>query len=228
MKRLIAFVLFALGVCVFSMQAQEEQKVKFNPYYSIQDINVEYGGIASFNGGAMDSNYMQITYSRLFWDHFAFRAGAMAINNPGGFQWLAGVPVGISYRPGTVSFKDALAYSLQETVFDTVWYGLSGQSDLIGHDLLANLLLLLFRRMDFFVGITPGVYLGERSQDANVSTYGRFSLFGDAGAVFSIPIWRLTLNLSPAFHYSFLNNVELDGNPTRIMMSVSGGISYLF
>lgn len=228
MKRLIfllAAILCAGAVCA---NAQEEQKVKFNPDYSIQDISAEFGHIASFNGGAMDSYYLQLTYSRLFWRQFAYRVGAMAIQEPGGFPWLAGVPLAVSYRPWTVSFEEAAAFALKETIFDTVYDGLSGRSDQIGSDILFNLFWLLFRRAEFIVGVTPGIYLGTASSASNVATYGRVALFGDAGLKLSIPIWRMSLDVTPMIHYSFLRNTELDGEPTRLMLSISGGISYLF
>ena len=94
----------------------------------------------------MDSYYLQLTYSRLFWRQFAYRVGAMAVQEPGGFPWLAGVPLAVSYRPWTVSFEEAAAYALKETIFDTVYDGLSGRSDQIGSDILFNLFWLLFRK----------------------------------------------------------------------------------
>ena len=228
MRRLFtvfAGLLFAGAICA---NAQEEEKVRFNPDYSIQDIAVEYGRIASFNGGGMDSYYLQINYSRLFWRQFAFRTGALAVREPGGYEWLAGVPLAVSYRPWTVSFEDAVAYSLRETLYDTVYDSLSGRTDQIGSDILFNLFWLLFRRAEFIVGVTPAYYLGRVSAASNVDTYGRFALIGEAGLKLSIPIWRFSLDITPKAHYSFLKNTEIDGEPTRFMMSGSVGISYLF
>ena len=228
MRRFVSILAGLLCAGALCANAQEEEKIKFNPEYSIQDIAVEYGRIASFNGGAMDSNYLQINYSRLFWRQFAFRAGAMAVKDPGGFEWLAGVPLAVSYRPWTVSFEDAVAYTLQESLYDTVYDSLSGRSDEIGSDILFNLFWLLFRRFELIVGVTPALYLGNASPAANVNTYGRFAIIGDAGIKLSIPIWRLSLDITPQAHYSFLKNTELDGEPTRLMLSASFGISYLF
>lgn len=199
-----------------NIQAQETTKAKFNPDYSIQDISAEGGVLAAFNGGSMDAGYFQLTYSRLFWKHFAYRAGLMAAPDMGGFGPLAGIPLGISWKTGTVSFEDAASYALTGAINNAVWDGLSGHSDEIGSDMLTNLLFLLFRRWEFFVGVTPAYYAGN------------FALLGDAGVTLSIPIWRLTLNISPVFHYSFLNDIQTDGDPTRIMMSLSGGLSWLF
>ncbi|MBP5333127.1 MAG: hypothetical protein J6W94_06440 [Bacteroidales bacterium] len=228
MKRLFTILAGLLCAGIVCANAQDEDNVRFNPEYSIQDISVEYGRIASFNGGAMDSNYLQVNYSRLFWRQFAFRAGAMAVKDPGGFEWLAGAPLAVSYRPWTVSLEDAVAYTLQETLYDTVYDSLSGRSDQIGSDILFNLFWLLFRRFELIVGVTPALYLGNASPASNVNTYGRFALIGDAGVKFSIPIWRFSLDITPQAHYSFLRNTELDGEPTRLMMSASFGISYLF
>ena len=38
----------------------------------------------------------------------------------------------------------------------------------------------------------------------------------------------MSLDVTPMIHYSFLRNTELDGEPTRLLLSISGGISYLF
>ena len=211
-----------------SAQAQEVKKEKFNPNYSIQDVSAELGVLSSVDDGRMDTIFLQMTYSRLFWRHFAFRTGIMAAPEPGGFEYLAGIPLGISYKTGTVSFEDAASYALTGAISDAVWDGLFGHSDQIGGDILVNLLFMLFRRWEFYIGVTPGYYLGAPSKNEGVETYDRFSLWGDAGAILSIPIWRLSLNLSPTFHYSFMDNYTINGVPTRSIVSFSAGISWLF
>lgn len=220
---IISIVLFLAGTA--SLQAQTE---KFNPNYSIQDISAEFGVLTSVDDGNMDTIFLQMTYSRLFRRHFAFRTGIMAAPEPGGYEYLAGIPLGISYKTGTVSFEDAAAYALTGAVSDAVWDGLFGYGDQIWNDLIANLFFFLFRRWEFYIGLTPGLYLGAPSRNEGVSTFGRFSLWADAGAVLSIPIWRFSLNLSPTFHYSFLDNYTTDGIPSRSIMSFSAGISWLF
>ncbi len=220
---IISLVLLLAGTA--SLQAQTG---KFNPNYSIQDISAEFGVLTSVDEGNMDTIFLQMTYSRLFRRHFAFRTGIMAAPEPGGYEYLAGIPLGISYKTGTVSFEDAAAYALTGAVSDAVWDGLFGYGDQIWNDLIANLFFFLFRRWEFYIGVTPGLYLGAPSRNEDVSTYSRFSLWADAGAVLSIPIWRFSLNLSPTFHYSFLDNYTTDGIPSRSIMSFSAGISWLF
>lgn len=220
---IISIVLFLAGTA--SLQAQAG---KFNPNYSIQDISAEFGVLTSVDDGNMDTIFLQMTYSRLFRRHFAFRTGIMAAPEPGGYEYLAGIPLGISYKTGTVSFEDAAAYALTGAVSDAVWDGLFGYGDQIWNDLIANLFFFLFRRWEFYIGVTPGLYLGATSMNEGVSTFGRFSLWADARAVLSIPIWRFSLNLSPTFHYSFLDNYTTDGIPSRSIMSFSAGISWLF
>lgn len=211
-----------------TLHAQNETKPKFNPNYAMQSLSAEYGAIASFNGGAMDSQFIQLTYTHKFWKRFSFRGGAMAVPGPGGFQFFAGAPLGVSFSTGTATFEEAAAYALQESIFDVVISASWGNYGSLSHNLLENLLFLLFRRLDFFVGVTPGYYFGEPVNASNVTTYGRFSLWADAGMSLCIPIWRFTLNFSPVFHYAFINNCDMDNLPTRTMMSISGGISYLF
>lgn len=211
-----------------TLHAQNEPKPKFNPNYAMQSLSAEYGVMASFNGGAMDSQYFQLTYSHKFWRHFSYRTGAMAVPRPGGFELLAGIPLGLSFSTGTASFEDAASYALHQSIYDVVAGTIWGDYGGISHNLVENLLLLLFRRFDFFVGITPGYYFGKPSTASNITIHNRYSLWVDAGMTLSIPIWRFTLNLSPVFHYACINNCEMDNQPTRTVMSFSGGISYLF
>jgi len=82
------------------------------------------------------------------------------------------VPIGLSWRTGTLSFEDAAAFAVSGAIYDTVWDSLSGNTGRIGDDLFANLLLVLLRRMEFFVGLTPGFYLGAPSNDPAVTTSG--------------------------------------------------------
>ena len=125
---------------------------------------------------------------------------------------------------------------------------------------ILNLFNIFLRRSEFFAGITPGYLLGPESHVPKV--YGmttssrpllmetgfqlnnRFSLSADAGATLSIPLWRFSLDITPAIHYLFTNNVTesrqtfdiQNNNPTgppevkpiRWLFSVSGGLSFLF
>lgn len=221
-------VIISLALLLAGTASLKAQKAKFNPNYSIQDVSAEFGALTSVDNGNMDTIFLQMTYSRLFWRHFAFRTGIMAAPEPGGYEYLAGIPLGISYKTGTVSFEDAAAYALNGAINDAVWDGLFGRGDQIWNDLIGNLFFLLFRRWEFYIGVTPGMYLGAPSRNEGVDTFGRFSLWADAGAVLSIPIWRFSINLSPTFHYSFLDNYSVDGIHPRSIMSFSAGISWLF
>ena len=211
-----------------AVHAQGLQKVKFNADYSLQDIRADYGIIATTRGNGMNARCTQITYSRRFWRHLAWKAGVVSVPYPGGFEWLAGAPIAISYRTGTVSYEDAIGYALGSSISDVVYENIWGNPDNLWGDILFNIFMSLFRRSEFFIGVTPGLYLGERTQSELVQTYGRFAVTGDLGLVLSIPIWRFSLNITPAFHYSFTHNYDYDNVPTRSLISVQAGIGFLF
>ena len=51
--------------------AQEvRQQLRFNPYYSRQDIYAEWGRSNIRRG--MDTPYLQVSYTHLFWKHWAW------------------------------------------------------------------------------------------------------------------------------------------------------------
>ena len=121
-------------------------------------------------------------------------------------------------------------------------------------------LLSIFRRAEVFAGVTPGYLFGDGSIGRRLEGYSmdgtryesdegillnrRFMLTADAGFNLSIPIWRFSLDLSPAFHYlkspttSRIPTVHRPARttapwaPFRCLVhwyfSISGGISWLF
>jgi len=205
------------------------QKKKFNSELALTDIRFDIGILGSTaKDGGMAASLLQFTYSRKFWNRVVWRAGAQFASDACGYENLVGVPIGIGYRTGTLTFEEAATYAATGAVVDVVWDGLSGHPEQIGEDILANLLLLLFRRCEFYVGLTPGYYLGPASTDEAVDPLRRFSLTGDIGAVLSIPIWRFTVNLTPAYHYAFTKNYTYNGKAERHLFSATLGLGYMF
>ena len=83
-------VIISLALLLAGTASLKAQKAKFNPNYSIQDVSAEFGALTSVDNGDMDTIFLQMTYSRLFWRHFAFRTGIMAAPEPEALlPWLA-------------------------------------------------------------------------------------------------------------------------------------------
>ena len=85
------------------------------------------------------------------------------------------------------------------------------------NDVAANVLNIFLRRTEFFAGVTPGYMPGLEAKH-------RFSLAADAGMTLSIPLWRFSLDITPAAHYLITDNFE----GQRWLYSISGGLSFLF
>ena len=85
------------------------------------------------------------------------------------------------------------------------------------NDVVANVLNIFLRRTEFFAGVTPGYMPGLEPDH-------RFSLAADAGMTLSIPLWRFSLDMTPAAHYLVTKNF----GETRWLFSLSGGLSFLF
>lgn len=218
-RRLVCLLTFALMLGI-PAGAQEVQKQKFNVNASTQNIKADYGFyFALISDSPIDAQMAQLSYTRLFWKKLAVRGGLMVSPGAGGYSFLAGFPIALNYCPGTLGLEDALATAAGLSIADTVFDVLTGQPEAIGEDIAGNLLLVLFRRAEFFVGMTPGYFAGASSP---------LSLTADAGFILGIPIWRFGLNLTTAYHYSITKNVICREEPVRSFLSLTAGISYLF
>lgn len=224
-KYILAAAIVLLGA---GEGARAQQRERFNPDYALRDIRAEIGVMGAVKNDGVASGVFQLSYSRLFWRRLAWKTGAVYVPNPGGYEHLAGVPVGIALRSFTVPVEDALGYAVGESVYDAVSDSVWGRTDMIGGHILSNFLLALFRRSEFFIGLTPGYYMGAPAVADNVETFNRFALTGDLGFSLAIPIWRFSINITPAYHYSFIKNFEIDGAPARHLLSVTAGIGFLF
>ena len=118
-----------------------------------------------------------------------------------------------------------------------------------------NEVSLFFRRIEGYVGVTPGYVFGHD----NVYRYGaggrnpyeegirlnrRFTLTADLGFTYSIPIWRFSLDLTSSIHYLPTGNFseyhqdfdpltdrpvgQAIQKPLRWQGSIGIGLSYLF
>ena len=245
MITLFAAALAALAAGLVPAGAQE--RVRFNPDFSVRDIRAEYGiwtGLSRYTEPTY--RMAQATYTRRFWGPFAVRAGGLAYwrrtvvshetadgiqggSYSGGFDGFIGLPIGLSIRTRTASTGEALTNAVVYSTMDAIDYSVFGRGsyDGLGGAIIWNFLRALFRRSEFTLGVTPGLYAGNRQIG--------FGLTGDLGAVLAIPIWRFSLNITPALHYAFVPNKNLvpenapEGTkPTRLFLSATVGLEYLF
>ena len=227
--RIGKYILAAAIVLLGAAQAvQAQQKQRFDPDYALRDIRAEIGVVGAIKNDNVASGVFQLSYSRLFWRRLAWKTGAVYVPTPGGYDDLVGVPIGLAFRSYTMPVENALGYAVGESVYDAVNDSVWGRSDQIGGHILANFLLALFRRSEFFIGVTPGYYIGAPAAADNVETFNRFALTGDLGFSLAIPIWRFSINFTPAYHYSFIRNFEVDGIPARHLLSITAGVGFLF
>lgn len=218
-KALIITLLLTAG---FVARGQEQVQFRFNPEYSIQDIRLEVGSLKSINGGSGDAYLLRGYYTRQFWKQLAYRVGGQL--SLGDLGDGVGFPCSLAIRPGVVSWKQSIATATEITVYNSVWLELNGTPESFGRNVFWTFLLSLFRRTEYHVGLTPGVFT-NLYPDRDVPSRTYFRLTADAGIVLSIPIWRLCLNVSPTYHFALINTGT---DPARHLFSITGGVSYLF
>lgn len=216
MRKIVASLLLFLPLAL----GAQPGAAYFTPDYAIGDIRVDYGRYASVSYEEYEAPYLRVIYSRLFWNRFAYRAGAQLSFGMPGHSFQAGIPVGVSYRPWIQSLGYRLVGAATQTVTDVVVHGMTGQTEQLLSNAATNFLVSLFRHSEYFIGITPGMYFGGGAPD--------FSCTADVGFVIGLPIWRVGLNVSPTYHYSLTKNYFLDGEPCRSFFSLTAGLSYMF
>lgn len=219
LRNKLALTLLLLLGGALAGRSQEMERVRFNPDYSFRDVRVGYGRLFMMEGGKWDASLVEGHYTAMFWQHLAYRVGAQFSPDLPGYGSLIGLPAALVYRPGTMSMQESLIYAAERSIYDAAWSGIYwGSLDGVGGSVLLNFLTALFRRTEYFVGLTPA-YLGGN----------RFLLTLDAGLVLTIPIGRIGLNVSPTYHRTLTRSFFDDqGNPCRNLFSITGGISYLF
>ena len=225
MKKILALFLLAVSLSL-AAQAQDDSSalLEEDSFYT-KNLRIEAG----IYGGSGVDNYagmLQLTRTYNFWGPLAYRTGVLAIGDGLAYDGYLGVPLSLSYCPGTTSLRDRLIWAAEESIVDIIIDVITGDTDKIGQDIAANLIYVLFARTEFFVGVTPGYWLGQKS-DFNYG-HPRFSLTADAGMVLSIPLGRLSFDITPTYHYSFGKNLVTGEGPQRHFFSVGLGLSWLF
>ena len=214
------FLFMALVLVSLSAKAQESG---FDPDHAWNTIRAEYGVLMPFNMVSKNGiGVCSLSYTRRYSGHWGWRGGVqyapLAASTGNGF----GFPLAVVYRSSTGSYDGRLQRAFDDSVEDitrdTSVYGKEGYGrDRMSKDVVANLLSIFLRRTELFAGLTPGCLWGDKSE---------FALSANAGITLSIPIWRFSLDFTPAFHFLCTDNVS--DNSSRWFFSVSGGVSYLF
>ena len=259
MRQLTA-LLVALAVAAVSAHAQE--KPRFNPDLSWNTLRAEYGYWTPMDSRMSSGDaFLSLNYTRRYSGHWGWRAGLMYQTENTSVQDGIGLPVAAVFRTGTQSWGETMARGAESAASQLVH---DARMDYDAKESFGRgfgvFLLSLFRRAEIFAGVTPGYMLGHSTiyrqtegysmdgtryeSDKGIRLNRRFMLTADAGFNLSIPIWRFSLDLSPAFHYLVTNNFtefqqSIDPltdrpigapseKPVHWYFSISGGISWLF
>ena len=252
-----------LSLALFTaLSVSAQEKPRFNPDMTWNTLRAEYGvRIPMGSDLAPDGQALSLSYMHRFANHWAWRTGFEFLPENTSVTDCVGLPVSIVYRTHTYGFETGVRQAMFNSAADVVWDGVMGYGpEQMQRDVVANFLFILFRRAEFFAGLTPGYIFGEGTFPGSVygivdgtraSSYlqtiqlnRRFSLTADAGATLSIPLWRFSLDITPAVHYLVTDNFseyhqEIDsatgaviGSPVhkslRWQFSIGFGLSYLF
>ena len=239
----VSFAVFCLSVLPLRAQVQAGYDLPEN------SIRVEYG-ILTPMGTISNTNYKftLLSFTHRFSGNRGFRTGVQYGPENTGVRTYVGMPLAFLYRVQTSSYEGLFTDNVR---YDEVWD--DSKTRQVRANAFSNFLLLIFQRAEAFAGITPGYLFGNatgatavhgmatsdgKSQLVTTSILlnDRFYLSADAGVVFIIPIWRLNIYVTPAFHYLFTNNFSeyrqaatvTEIKPIRWQASWSGGLSFLF
>lgn len=220
-------IVMVIALCGISLLSMAQQAVRFRSEYSTRDVRAEYGIFAATGKDAPVNRAATLLYTANFWGPMAYKAGVQAQFPGFDYQYHLGVPLALAYRPGIQSMESSLLTAAEMSIYDTVRNGYYGTTDRIGEDILTDFILAFFRRSEYYVGLTPGVYSGAFSGFPE-DEYGQFTLTLDVGFVLSIPIWHFSLNVHPAYHYGLAGYPIQAGVYRRSFFSLAGGIGWLF
>ena len=221
MKRSILSLTILLLVSSF---ASAQEKVRFNPDRTWNALRAEYGYLTPIDSDlAFGDAFLSLSYTRRFSGHWCWRAGVQYQLENTSIQDGIGLPVAAVFRTGTYGFDGSLRSAAKNSAAQVVWDGVAGyEPEQMARDVLANFLLILFRRAEAFAGLTPGYVFGNESvsrhsavsyppatasyRDEGIRINHRFFLTADAGFTLSIPLWRFSLDLTPSVHYLLANS----------------------
>lgn len=224
MKRIVVIIL----LMVAGVLPAAAQKQVFRAENSYRDYRLDVGLYGSIDNESVSSPVFSLVYTENFWQGAAYKLGLQVAPGLMDYGSLVGVPVAIAWRPGVYPIEYSLLNAAEDSIYDTVWNGLYGRTDEIVSDIAMNFLLSMIRRVEFYAGLTPGLMLGPYS-GVDGTSGSRLSLTADAGVVMSLPVWHISLNLTPAYHYAIIPNAYTeDGHAMHHFLTFSIGLGYLF
>ena len=213
----IAFVLMLVS------PAAAQEKPDFDPDYAWNTIRAEYGVVIPAGSVPIDSYWgASLSYTRRYSGRWGWRTGVqyVSLDAPSFYQYY-GLPFSAVYRLFTAPYGGRGRKAWVDSMDDASWRGGGDvpayERQRMRNDVAANVLNIFLRRTEFFAGVTPGYMPGLEAKH-------RFSLAADAGMTLSIPLWRFSLDITPAAHYLITDNFE----GQRGLYSISGGLSFLF
>lgn len=213
-KMLLSFACIALSIS--SVDAQE--KPGFDPDSAWNTIRAEYGALIPV-GTTPNQRFglCSVSYTRRYSGRWGWRTGLQYASLEAPFGKYFGLPLSAVYRFSTQSFDGRVQKAWDDSLDDLAWNGGGDVPDQkkgqMRNDVATNFLSVFLRRTEIFAGITPG-YLQEN----------RFTFAADAGVTLSIPLWRFSLDITPAVHYV----ISEDLVPVHWVCTLSGGVSFLF
>lgn len=221
MKRKL-ILLSILLLAAFSAGAQQD----FDPAESRNELSLSAGLLTSMQRG-VGGYYtgtdlaLQMDYRHFWQNGLGVSSGILYSPDYQGFENTFGLPVALIWRTGEPRSRGRLDRGLNaagSTLRDRSYnytYG-SRSTEVLGAG-IASFFMNLFSRAEFFAGLTPGWIPGPEDihrsnyQDGSWEESGMqqphsFALTADLGAALTYRIWRFNLRLTPAVHYSLVNN----------------------
>ena len=242
----------ALLLCCVTLQAQ-----KVNTDLLQNVIRFEYGLQVPLQDGA-SAPRAAVHYTRYFAPRFGVRGGVAYTPGLVDDSDIAALPLAFVYRTGTASWDSSVRAGAQLAAYEGMrdWYYRGDRWQDIAFDMFSSFLVSLFRRAEVSVGFTPGYVFGDgyisyqEWEDNDGDRYrrwkgmmvkDRFAFSLDAGFSVCIPVWRLSLNVSPGIHYFLTDNFRTYDHTEygpetshtepsfgRWQFTLGAGISYLF
>ena len=258
--------LYIAFLFLITFPAAAQVRPGYDPDRTMNTIRAEYGALIPVGTiPNRSAGLFTLSYTRYYSGHWGWRGGIQyaSLNAPA--DSYAGLPLAVVYRFSTKSFDGRLQKAMDDSLDDLSWNGGGDvpeyERQRMRNAVVDNILNIFLRRTEFYAGITPGYLFG--SQPDKMKTYSmadssgasgkvqagllldnRFTFAADAGITLSIPIRRFSLDITPAAHYLFTDNVSerrqvLDskngapvGEPTvkpiHWLFTLSGGLTFLF
>ena len=198
----------------------------FDPAESRDELSLSVGMLTSMQRG-VNGYYtgtdlaLQMDYRHFWRSGLGVSSGIVFSPDYQGFENTFGIPVSLVWRTGEPRGRGRLDRGLNaagSTIRDrSINYSYGNKSTSVLGAGLASFFMNIFSRAEFFAGLTPGWIPGDEDiyrsnykdgswEESGMQKPHSFALTADAGAALTYRIWRFNLRLTPAVHYSLINN----------------------